>query len=77
MLKVFIQSSQFETPLHQVLIWQRNGVIIFISGWSFPGSIIMFVIVVVVVVVVVSTVVVAVVVVTKLKRKSYFPGEPC
>ena len=52
--KVFIQSSQFETPLHQVLIWQRNGVIIFISGWSFPGSIIVVVVVVVIVVVVVG-----------------------
>ena len=43
-------------PLHQVLIWQRHSVIIFISGRSFPGTIPIITIIVIIIIVVVVVV---------------------
>ena len=55
----FVRKSNLKSSLHQVLIWQRHSVIIFISGWSFPGTIpiITIIIIIIIVVVVVANVV--------------------
>ena len=65
--QVFIQ---FKTPLHQVLIWERYSVIIFISGRSFPGSVPIITIIVVIVVFSVVNVVIVVVVMVIIIRYS-------